>query len=374
MDSQNLLTESITISPQGPTAPAVRKDYPRRSVFLGAAAIILIGVSVLFHISLFSQWTRAIKDKGSAFLFSVMLPDFEISEPISPTPPDAIQLEEDGIEDKPKAPPIYSTDLSANVQHGMAIANETSYNPDLYHLLGSDRVAMTEEEISSLYSKEAPKVLIYHTHATESYCDSFGTGFRSEDDEANMVAVGEVICTVLKKAGIETIHLTEQFDKDDWSTSYENSNAAVLRTLEKYPSIQYVFDIHRDCIGNDDTGYARAVTSLYGRDTAQLMLVCGTDEGGSDHASWRDNLSFALQLQSSICESAPSLMRPINLRRASFYQSTSPAALILECGTCACTLSEAKRGAVIFACRLSDYIKGKDCLLDEEALIKAICP
>ena len=104
------------------------------------------------------------------------------------------------------------------------------------------------------------------------------------------------------------------------------------------------------------------------------MLVCGTDEGGSSHTEWRKNLTTALQIQAKLYSDYKSLMRPINLRRASFYQDTTPASLLLECGTCANTVTEAKRSAVIFAKGLADYIKGKDCGLDTEALIDSLCP
>jgi len=216
-------------------------------------------------------------------------------------------------------------------------------------------------------------VLIYHTHATEGYADTYGTGFRTTDTERNVVAMGELICRVLEKAGIPTVHLTELFDSEDWSRAYDNSNAKVTEALKRYPSIKYVFDVHRDCIGNDGEGYVSASTTLFEKSVAQLMFVCGTDEGGSGHRDWRSNLTTALQLQSQIFEKHPSLMRPVNLRRASFYQDTSPCSLILECGTCANTLEEAGRGAVIFAVFLADYIKGADAGLDTEALIDSLC-
>lgn len=94
------------------------------------------------------------------------------------------------------------------------------------------------------------------------------------------------------------------------------------------------------------------------------MLVCGTDEGGSGHTEWRDNLSFALTLQAALHTSYSGLMRPINLRTASFYQDLRKGSLLLEVGTSANTLAEAKRSAVLFAAALADHILDRDSGID----------
>lgn len=339
-------------------------------------AAVFIIISLIIHSAIITESIDLLKAEGSDFLFSVLIPDYEISKPLTPVLPEGDSIENDGDRDKPDVPSftVLSRDLSTKAEYGLSLTNETLYTPDLYQLLGSDRPSLTEKEIDEKHESSSPKVLIYHTHATESYDNAYGTGFRSSDEESNMIAVGKVITAVLEKAGIETVHITEQFDRDNWSESYNNSNAAVRKMLEQYPSIEYVFDVHRDCIGNEDEGYVRATVPVYGKDTAQLMFVCGTDEGGSTHTEWRQNLTTAVKLQASLSEKHKGLMRPINLRRASFYQDSSPSALILECGTCAGSLTEAKRAAILFAVSLADYIKGYDCALDCEELVKSLCP
>ncbi len=381
MDEQKLLTEGMILEIGENESEAPERVRPRRPLATTVIALVLLAVSVFMHVSFIAEGIQRLLREGSAPLLSVLIPDYEISEPLKPPLPESIDLEAQKPsapdikeEPSPERPAFITADLSAKAEFGLALNNETTYLPELYTLLGSVRSALTEKELDSIYSEDCPKVLIYHTHATESYRDTEGTSFRTEDNENNTVAVGKVIASVLESAGIETIHLTEQFDKEDWSLAYENSHKAVLDILEKHPSIEYVFDVHRDCIGNEKDGFIRTATPISGRDTAQLMFVCGTDEGGSGHTEWRSNLSFALSLQSALYEKHPSLMRPINLRRASFYQDTSPQALILECGTCGCTLEEAKRGAVYFAVTLADYIKGEPSGISCDAMIQSICP
>lgn len=358
---------------------AAEEEKPKKntpSLFPIVCAVILCTVSLIVHASAIISIYSHVAKEGASLFFSRLIPEYVSSDPTTPPLQEGDSLSRPAVESETPTSPFktITQDLSAKFENGMAITNETSYNPDLYHLLYEDRIQPSLSTLNKKYKKSSPKVLIYHTHATEGFADTEGTGFRSTDDRRNTVAIGKVICAVLKEANIGVIHLTEQFDSDDWSLAYDNSNAAVTKVLKKYPSIQYVFDIHRDCVGNSEDGYVRAVTKINKQSTAQLMFVCGTDDGGSGHTSWRQNLSFALKLQSLIWNKHESMMRPINLRKASFYQNTSPSSLIVECGTCVCSIEEAKRAGVIFASALADYITENEYAVDEKALMEALCP
>ncbi len=339
-------------------------------VRLSAALLSLI--SLAFHVMAIVHAAELICENGGEFFFSSVMPEYEISEPMLPPRPEGELIEKEEDEDEDVL--FSSRDLSSKAPYGFSLSNETSYTPDLLSIAALPSPAMSYGDITRAYGKGEPCVLIYHTHATEGFKDCSSSSFRSSDSEKNMIAIGDVICRVLERAGIGTVHLTERFDEADFNSAYDKSHEKVLATLEKYPSIQYVFDVHRDCIGNAEEGFVSADTTALGYGAAQLMFVCGTDEGGSGHASWRDNLTVALHLQRALNRDYPTLMRPLNLRRASFYQSTRPAALLLECGTCANTLTEAKRGAVLFASALADYIKAGNCGLDEGELIRSLCP
>lgn len=348
----------------------IKKRFPPVSAVIAA---VLAAASLILHASIVTEAFCYIKNEGDDFLFSFIIPESKISAPAEPPLPDDTTLEDgESFGDKHLDFKMITRDLSTNAEYGLSLTNETSYAPDLYQLLGEERPSPTEGEISRKFGKGSPKVLIYHTHATEGYADTYGTGFRTSDEEKNMVEIGKLITLVLRKAGIETVHLTEQFDRESWSDAYDKSNAAVRAALKEYPSIQYVIDVHRDCIGNEDSGYVRPLCKE--DDCAQLMFVCGTDEGGSGHTEWRKNLTFALQLQRDIKDDNPSLMRPVNLRRASFYQDVCPSSLILECGSCANTQREAKKAALLFACSFADYIIGAPCGLSAEELEDSLCP
>ncbi len=367
------------------TRPKKKERESTLPLSIIAAALILITVSLALHTSLFAMAVTQLRTVSpTEFLMQLILPTYtadpieENAEPDRENESDKTSEENlsapaDTEEAPAENPPaagdtIRDKDLSSNAENGFSLSNQTEYTPDLWALYGAPRIIKTADELAAEYGEDAPLVLILHTHGTESYANgdtvTAGTGFRSHDPGETVVAVGGVITEVLESAGIPVLHLEEMFDMEDWSSAYENSSAAVRAALEEYPSIQYIFDVHRDALAGEDGAYISSVTEFDDTRFAQLMLVCGTDEGGSGHSAWRDNLSFALSLQADLHATYNALTRPINLRTASFYQDLRKGSLLLEVGTSANSLAEAKRSGVLFAASLADYILGKDGAVD----------
>ena len=89
---------------------------------------------------------------------------------------------------------------------------------------------------------------------------------------------------------------------------------------------------------------------------AQVMLVIGTDEGGGTHPNWRDNLTVAAHLQKKMLDSGTGLVRPLNLRRATFNEQYTTGSMLVEIGTTGNTLDEAKTAAKTFGQMLGELI------------------
>ncbi len=275
------------------------------------------------------------------------------NEPSETTPP------EDG-----ERFPIVVRDLSTNAERGLTCSNQTDYELDLDQFADSAFTLPPLADILARYpaDKDAPVVLIVHTHGTECYAEEGSDSYskkdnsRSTDTSKNVVAVGEVIAEYFKSRGIPTIHCTEMFDRESYTEAYEKSSAAVREYLAIYPSIQYIFDVHRDSIISSDLTKYRPATEIDGVSTAQVMCVVGTDAGGSNHKNWRDNLTFAAHLQVRLWNRCQTLPRRLSIRSASFYQKYTPGSLLLEIGSCGNTLSEAKAAALIVAEELSEII------------------
>lgn len=246
--------------------------------------------------------------------------------------------------------PIHRLDLSDGI---FKLRNtETSFAPDLAALLSAP---YPKQSVS-----DGPVVLILHTHGTESYSESgesytSDTPFRSHDSTQNVVAVGGVLADELNGRGIDTLHCEIMHDAEDYNSSYELARRSIEAYLEKYPSIRYIIDLHRDAIiRSDQSMVAPTVDTPKGR-AAQVMLVIGTDAFGADHPGWQDNLNIACKLQSRLNAEYP-LARPINLRGASFNEQFRPGSMLLEVGSCGNTLEEAKLAVRLFAAAFADML------------------
>lgn len=262
------------------------------------------------------------------------------------------------IKDIPKEniAPIKCIDASQKVVSGglVAIGNETSYGIDIDEMLASTPdIDMT---------KNGPKILITHTHATESYAPSGATVYdvtasdRSEDKNKNVVSVGRKMKEVFEEYGIETIHDEILHDVPSFNGSYAHSLKSIEEYTEKYPSIQVVFDIHRDSIVYDDKTKAKTMAVVDGKEVAQLMFVVGTDENGLYNPEWRSNMRAALHFQSAIVKKYPKLMRHINLRKERFNGHTSGASMIIEVGTSGNSLEEALSAIELAAGAIAEYL------------------
>ncbi len=265
------------------------------------------------------------------------VPGYDYEEETSPAIPEGVEtvIEKDlrGYSDTPR----------------LILSNWTNYNVDLE--------SMDLDSIPFSFSAESsePVVLILHTHGTESYLPdginyySPDTTFRSDDITENVVSVGKVIADALNEAGIPTIHDTAMYDAESYNSAYTNSRNAAREWLKKYPSIKCIIDVHRDAIVDADGNNVKPVVLLDGTSSAQLMLVVGTDDAGANHKNWKDNLTFAAMLQQQANTDSVGLMRPINLRQASFNQQLAPGSFLLEVGSCANTVTEAHNAAQYFA-------------------------
>lgn len=302
------------------------------------------------------------------------------AEPPATAPEETTPPEPDKPEDEaaPSYPVIGET--LANYDLLTSMSNETSYAPDMEKLLAEGRGTGRCAEIYKEYGADAPVVLIVHTHGTEAYIqegkDTYTEEdpFRSSDRAQNVVAVGDVIEKVLESEGINVIHCTEMFDEESYRDSYSKSYAATAKYLEEYPSLAYVFDVHRDSVIRGDMTNIATLAYSGDRKIAQSMIVVGTDEGGADHPAWEDNLSLALSIQNKMMEKSDTLPRKINLRSAAFNQGLCSGSLLLEIGSCANTLTEAKCAAVLTAMSIAEAVTGESCSASPEEMISRFVP
>ena len=245
-------------------------------------------------------------------------------------------------------PPAIS---SSTPTESIAFRNETSINPDTQQLL--------EMENAFSLVGDGPQVLIIHTHTCEAYTPDELYPYtpddvdRTLDETFNVVRVGDTLSKLLTDAGIGVIHDKTVHDYPSYSGSYNRTLETIAKNLKEEPNIKIVLDIHRDAMidadGTKYKTYAQIDKNGEVLDSAQIMLVVGTNEGGMTHPEWEKNLSFAVKLQNVLNELYPGLMRPINLRQERFNQHATTGSLILEIGSSGNTLGEALTAIDLFA-------------------------
>ena len=195
------------------------------------------------------------------------------------------------------------------------------------------------------------KVLIIHTHTTESYLPND----RSENQAENIVRVGEEFYRVLTENKIKTLHCKTVHDAP-YSKSYINELASIQKILKEHPSIEVIIDVHRDGLYNSKNEKLRPITKINGEDSAQVMLVCGTDASGLPHKTWESCFSFALKIQNNMNMNYPNLARPINLRTERFNTHLTNNSVIFEIGSNGNSLKEAINGAKYAAQAVADVL------------------
>ena len=239
-------------------------------------------------------------------------------------------------------PEKYTTEYN-----GVKIRNET------------DNIKLTEDMLKSEVSVNMKSILIYHTHASESYTSSdkykyTATGnFRTTDINYNVVRVGTELTKYMQHYGYNVIHDTTIYDKS-YSESYDRSLSGVAKLLEENEDTDILFDIHRDAIA--DSSYAPTV-KIGDEEAAQLMFVIGSNGGGSKHDNWNENLKLAIKIQEKANELYPGLFKPIVLRDSRYNQQLATGASIIEVGATGNTMEQCLASMKYLSKVLSEVLK-----------------
>ena len=248
------------------------------------------------------------------------------NEVIEPTEPEPVETNTE-IQNITKNPITESFNTEIN---GVKIKNETSFE-------------INDSIINNNLDINKNNILIFHTHTCESYTPSEKyqyeqTGnYRTTDPEYSVVRVGEELSDYLTKYNFNVYHDETYHDYPAYTGSYTRSKATVESDLKDNPS-DIIIDLHRDAIGSK-SNYDPSV-KIGEDEAAQLMFVIGTNGGGLYHPDWKNNLSFAIEIQQKANELYPGLFKPIIVRNSRYNQHLGKAAVIIEVGATGNTLDQ----------------------------------
>ena len=206
---------------------------------------------------------------------------------------------------------------------------------------------------------DAPQVLILHTHGSEAYTMPEGqeyvsTGtFRTADGSVSVIRVGDEIAAALSQHGISVLHDRALYDDPEYNGAYYRAEDAIEAYMEKYPSIGFILDVHRDAL-EDKAGHQYKVVTREDPDCAQVSLVMGSSWEG-----WQENLKFAVAVQQHLTERYPTLMRPLTLRNSDYNEYFTPGSLLVEIGAAGNSLDEALKAVRVFGEGFAEVVTGK---------------
>ena len=191
-----------------------------------------------------------------------------------------------------------------------------------------------------------PVVLIYHTHAAESYLFTKDAGYvetepgRTDNARYNVIAVGTALQKALEERGFTVIHDTTNVEGDDLTSAYSRS----LAVMQTYDNIDLYIDLHRNA--SNQRGRSDNTVFIGDAPYAKLFFVVGTGIGTYDGEydvlpDWKNNYTFALSLTEAISEQQPDLIKPIRLKVGRYNQHMG-LCLLAEIGTNADTLNAAQ--------------------------------
>lgn len=208
-----------------------------------------------------------------------------------------------------------------------------------------------------------PKVLIYHTHASETFVDS-----REGHAEDTIVGVGAYLKEILENQyGIPVYHDTSTYDVIDGvldrSKAYENSYNGVSQILKAHPSIEVVIDLHRDGVDEE----THLVTEINGKKTAKVMFLNGVSRSTMngeiaylENPNKLTNLAFSFQMYLAGKEHYGDYVRKIYVRSLRYNLHVMPRAALIEVGAQNNTLEEEKNAMEPLAAILDKVLSKKE--------------
>lgn len=303
-------------------------DWQRKSLRVGtwvvtlAIALRLIGTGALSRVL---EWLQQ-PEAAAVILY------LETGKILRPPP------EEELPTTQPTAPPtdpLPALPIFSPEDAEMVYVRDTSGNT-------ADIPALLEMPLDwDLAAGEAP-VLIYHTHATESYTKVPGESYtesgeyRTLDTDHNMVSIGTRMTELLTRAGIGVIHSETLHDYPSYDGGYDNSRETIRNALEQHPELRLVLDVHRDAAADDYGNQFATYATVDGRESAQIMFLIS-----AGHPNWQENMALAVKLTALLEKKHPGITRGILTRTYDYNQDLSGGGLLVEVGAAGDTREKA---------------------------------
>lgn len=209
-----------------------------------------------------------------------------------------------------------------------------------------------EKKEKSMKLSKNPLVIIYHTHSSESYMPYKSSNYHREKEKGTVRDVGSVMKKTLEKKGIKVIHDKTLHDRPSYNESYNRSLETITALRKKYPSADYIIDLHRDAAPSSVS--EGKYTVIDGKRVAKFSLVVG-----QQNENYVELYDYAKKVSEKAGGMYNGFGGPIIERNYRYNEYVSNRSLLLEIGNNRNTIEEARLCGRYFAEVLASIIKSE---------------
>ena len=202
---------------------------------------------------------------------------------------------------------------------------------------------------------EEPIVYIYNTHQLETYSNE---GLENYNMTPNVMMASYLLSDKLNKNGIKTIsedtNIRDFIDRLGLPSDelYGASRLLIEEAREKYPSLKFFIDLHRDSVNKDIS-----TIEIDGKKYARVLFVLGTST-----SNYEENEKVMYKISDMINEKYNKLSRGIyeiyiDDWPEAYNQDIDNNAILIELGAVDNTMSEVLNTLDVLSEVLSVYIK-----------------
>ena len=212
------------------------------------------------------------------------------------------------------------------------------------------REAKLSENIKNASALGEPLIYIYNTHQTEEYAPG---SLKNYNITPTVYMAANILKENLRENGINAIVEDSSLQKGlserglNYNGAYTLSYEWLTSAKERYPSVKYFIDLHRDSVS--------ASTTINNYSYAKMMFVIGMN-----HDNYKKNEELMLKLNEFLNRGYEGLMRePFYGKNSRYNQHFNENVMLIEIGGPESTINEVSLSVKAFAESLSNLL-GED--------------
>ena len=202
---------------------------------------------------------------------------------------------------------------------------------------------------------EEPTIYIYNTHQTEEYK---ATSFAEYNVQPNVMMANNILKEELEKRGYQVVVEENSVAALrtslglNYAGSYQVTKQFMEQAKQKYPSLKYFIDLHRDSISYDKTTLQVNDTSY-----AKILFIVGLE-----NPNYQENLDFTTKIADGLNQKIDGLSKGIYKKEGAgvngvYNQDFSNRTILVELGGMDNTIDEVYRTTLLLGEVLDEVIQ-----------------